>query len=57
MHYLCSENTGADQLRSYCEVDLYFCFGIIKMLGFLLMLPICHIQVITRRSYLSQKKC
>ena len=26
MHYPCSENKGADQLRSYCEADLRLCF-------------------------------
>ena len=26
MYYLCSENKGADQLRSYCEADLRLCF-------------------------------
>ena len=25
-NYLCSENKGADQLRSYCEADLRLCF-------------------------------
>ena len=28
LHYLCSENKGADQLRSYCEADLPLCFHI-----------------------------
>ena len=23
---MCSENKGADQLRSYCEADLHLCF-------------------------------
>ena len=26
LHYLCSENKGADQLRGYCEADLRLCF-------------------------------
>ena len=26
LYYLCSENKGADQLRSYCEADLRLCF-------------------------------
>ena len=26
LYYPCSENTGADQLRSYCEADLRLCF-------------------------------
>ena len=26
MCYSCSENKGADQLRSYCEADLRICF-------------------------------
>ena len=28
LYYLCSENKGADQLRSYREADLCFCFRI-----------------------------
>ena len=28
MHYPCSENKGADQLRSDCEADLHICFHI-----------------------------
>ena len=28
MYYPCSENKGADQLRSYCEADLRLCFRI-----------------------------
>ena len=30
MYYLCSENKGADQLRSYCAADLPLCFRICK---------------------------
>ena len=30
MYYPCSENKGADQLRSYCEADLLLCFRIGK---------------------------
>ena len=30
MYYPCSENKGADQLRSYCEGDLRICFRIGK---------------------------
>ena len=30
MYYLCSENKGADQLRSYCAADLSLCFCICK---------------------------
>ena len=30
MYYLCSENKGADQLRSYREADLRLCFRICK---------------------------
>ena len=30
MHYLCSENKGADQLRGYREADLRLCFRICK---------------------------
>ena len=28
--YLCGENKGADQLRSYCEADLRLCFRICR---------------------------
>ena len=31
LYYLCSENKGADQLRSYCAADLRLCFRICKM--------------------------
>ena len=34
LYYPCSENKGADQLRSYCEADLHLCFGICKLLVF-----------------------
>ena len=34
LHYLCSENKGADQLRGYREADLRLCFRICKMLVF-----------------------
>ena len=30
MHYACSENKGADQLRGYREADLRLCFRICK---------------------------
>ena len=30
MYYLCSENKGADQLRSYWEADLRLCFRVGK---------------------------
>ena len=30
LYYLCSENKGADQLRSYCAADLHLCFCIFK---------------------------
>ena len=32
--YLCSENKGADQLRSYREADLRHCFRIGKLFVF-----------------------
>ena len=35
LYYLCSENKGADQLRSYCAADLRLCFHIFKKQGFL----------------------
>ena len=34
LHYLCSENKGADQLRGYREADLRLCFCIFEMLVF-----------------------
>ena len=30
----CSENKGADQLRSYCEADLRLCFCLCRLLVF-----------------------
>ena len=30
LHYLCSENKGADQLRGYREADLRLCFRVCK---------------------------
>ena len=30
LYYPCSENKGADQLRSYCAADLRLCFRICK---------------------------
>ena len=33
-YYPCSENKGADQLRSNCEADLSLCFHMCKMLCF-----------------------
>ena len=32
LHYPCSENKGADQLRGYREADLRLCFRICNML-------------------------
>ena len=34
MYYPCSENKGADQLRSYCEADLPICFRLSRLLVF-----------------------
>ena len=31
---MCSENKGADQLRSYCEADLRLCFRLCGLLVF-----------------------
>ena len=36
LHYLCSENYGADQLRGYRTADRRFCFRICKKVDFLL---------------------
>ena len=33
-NYPCSENKGADQLRSYCEADLRLCFRLCRLLVF-----------------------
>ena len=33
-HNICSENKGADRLRSYCQADLRLCFRICKTLVF-----------------------
>ena len=35
LYYLCGENKGADQLRSYCAADLGLCFRICKKPVFL----------------------
>ena len=32
LYYPCSENKGADQLRSYCEADLRLCFRLCRLL-------------------------
>ena len=51
LSYLCSENKGADQLRSYCEADLYLCFRICKNVGFLMtLLKYGHINLPKYRS-------
>ena len=34
VYYPCSENKGADQLRSYCEADLRLCFRKCRLLVF-----------------------
>ena len=34
LYYPCSENKGADQLRSYCEADLRLCFRLCRWLVF-----------------------
>ena len=34
LYYPCSENKGADQLRSYCEADLRLCFRLGRLLVF-----------------------
>ena len=34
VYYPCSENKGADQLRSNCEADLRLCFGLCRLLVF-----------------------
>ena len=34
LYYQCSENKGADPLRSDCEADLRLCFGICRLFFF-----------------------
>ena len=34
LYYPCSENKGADQLRSHCEADLRPCFRLCRLLVF-----------------------
>ena len=34
LYYSCSENKGADQLRSYCEADLRLCFRLCRLFVF-----------------------
>ena len=36
LYYPCSENKGADQLRSHCEADLRLCFRICNFVDFLM---------------------
>ena len=36
LHYLCSENKGADQLRGYREADLRLCFSHMQKVGFVM---------------------
>ena len=40
LYYICGENKGADQLRSYCTADLHLCFCMQKT-GFLMTRLIC----------------
>ena len=42
LHYLCSENKGADQLRGYREVDLRLFFSHMQNVSFLMTRLICH---------------
>ena len=35
LYYRCSENKGADQLRSYCEADLHLCSRLCRLFVFL----------------------
>ena len=46
LYYLCGENKGARELRSYCAADLRLCFRICKKLVFS-----------QRGSYLSKVVC
>ena len=48
MYYLCSENKGSDQLRSYCEADLHLCFRLCRLLVFILL---CKISLFCSISY------
>ena len=41
LHYLCSENTGTDQFRGYCEADLRL-FSHMQKAGFLTTGLICE---------------
>ena len=34
VYYPCSENKGANQLRSYCEADMRLCFRLGRVLVF-----------------------
>ena len=44
LYYPCSENKGADQLRSYCEADLRLCFRIGKSAVFSRCGSFCLLQ-------------
>ena len=38
LYYLCSQNKGDDQLRSYCKADLRLLFSHMQYISFLKML-------------------
>ena len=44
LHYPCSENKGADQLRSYCEADLRLCFRLCRCGGSYHLHDIAHLE-------------
>ena len=41
LFYLCSENKGADQLRSNCRADQHLCFSHMQKAGFLMVFGPC----------------
>ena len=54
--YQCSENKGADQLRSYCAAHLRLCFRICKKkTGYLMMRLICRLIAVCNKSLFDQK--
>ena len=43
MYYLCSENKGADQLRSYCETDLRLFFSRLQNVSLMMRLKLIFV--------------
>ena len=51
LYYPCSENKGADQLRSWCEVDLRLCFRLCRLLVFSCTAHFVNFQIVIQCVY------